>query len=110
LLINNSVTRRKETHAKWLSWEHTAITDNGALILQACAHSKEDVPGSVIETCSTSSHDEIQTISIKDEEISDIEVEEDPLLMSSPGIEVEHVSCIVSSFSDSRDCFIYWQG
>jgi hypothetical protein len=102
---------RKETHAKQLSWEHTAMTDNVALILQACALSQEDVPGSGTEARTTSSHDEIQTISIKDEEISDIEVEEDPLPISFPGIKAEHVvSCIASSLSDSRACFIYWQG
>lgn len=73
------------------------------MILQACAHSQDDVPGSGIETQSTFSHDAIQTISIKAEEISDEEVEQDPSLISSPGIQTDNVvSCLVSSLADSR--------
>jgi hypothetical protein len=72
------------------------MTDKGMLILQDCTHSQEDVLGSYIDTHPASSHDEIRTINIKVEEISDVELEEDPLPISFPGIETEHaVSCAV---------------
>jgi hypothetical protein len=85
------------------------MTDKGMLVLQDCPHSQEDGPGSCTETSPTSSHDAFQTISIKVEEISDVEEEEeeeeeeDPLSISFPGVEAEHeVSCFASSLTDSR--------
>jgi hypothetical protein len=74
------------------------MTDKGMLILQDCTHSQEHVLGSYIDTHPPSSHNEFHTINIKVEEISDVELEEDPLPISFPGIEAEHaVSCFVSS-------------
>jgi hypothetical protein len=87
------------------------MTDKGMLVLQDCAHSQEDVPGSCADTCPTSSHDANQTISIK-VEVSDVkEEDEDPLAISFPGIEAKHeVSCFISSLTVSRvsaaACFV----
>jgi hypothetical protein len=73
------------------------------LVLQDCAHSEEDVPGSCTETCPTSSHGVNQAINIKLKEVSDIEGEENPVPITFPGIKVEHsVSSMFSLQSDSR--------
>jgi hypothetical protein len=71
------------------------MTDKGMYILQDCTHSEKD-PSLCIETHPAFSRDGIHTINIKVEEISDVELEEDPLPISFPGIEAEHaVSCAV---------------
>jgi hypothetical protein len=71
------------------------MTDKGMLVLQNCVNFKEDVAGLCSETCATSSHDAIQAINnIKDEEVSDIEEEEDPVPISFPAMKPEaEVSC-----------------
>jgi hypothetical protein len=64
-------------------------------MLQDCTLSEKG-PGLCIETHPAFPHDEIHTINIKVEEISDVELEEDPLPISFPGLEAEHaVSCTV---------------
>jgi hypothetical protein len=79
------------------------MTDKGMFILQDCTLPWKDVPGSCIDMSPTSSYDAFQTICIKVEEISDIEVEEDPLPISVSGLEADQaVSCFMSSLSDSR--------
>jgi hypothetical protein len=80
------------------------MTDKGLLVLQDCAHSQEDVPGSCTETCSTSSRDANQAINIKVEEVSDVEEEEEnPVPISFPGIKAERaVSCFFFFPADSR--------
>jgi hypothetical protein len=79
------------------------MTDKGMLVLQDSAHSQEDVPGSYAETCPACSNDAFRTISIKFEEVSDVEEEEDPVPISFPGIKAEHeVSCFISLPADSR--------
>jgi hypothetical protein len=87
------------------------MTDKDMLVLQDCAHSQEDVPGSCIETWPASSHDAFQAINLKVEEVSDVEEEENPVPISFPRVKAEHA---VSSFSfpaDSRasaaSCFVY---
>ncbi|XP_033606779.1 uncharacterized protein LOC111862997 isoform X4 [Cryptotermes secundus] len=57
-----------------------------------CPHPHEDVPGSYTDTCPTTSHGAFQAISIKDEEVSDVEEVEDPLSISFPGIKAEHAA------------------
>jgi hypothetical protein len=86
------------------------MTDKGMLVVQDCARSQEDLPGSGTETRSTSPG-VFQTINIKVEDISDVEEVEDPLPISFPGIQAERaVSCFISSLIDSRAsvaaCFI----
>jgi hypothetical protein len=67
------------------------------LVLQDCMDSQQDAP----ETCPPSSLDADHSVSIKVEEVSDVEVEEDPLLISSAGIEAEHaVSCFISVLTE----------
>jgi hypothetical protein len=73
------------------------MTDKGMLVLQDCAHSQEDVPGSCTDTCPTSSHDANQAINIKVEEILDKEEEEDPLPIF-PGVKAEHAVSSLFSF------------
>jgi hypothetical protein len=52
------------------------------------------VPGSYTEMYPASSHDGNQVLNIKDE-VTDIQEEEDPLLITFPGTMVEHkVSCM----------------
>jgi hypothetical protein len=88
------------------------MTDKGLLVLQDCAHSQEDVPGSCTETCPASSCDANQAINIKDEEVSDVEEVEDPLPISFPGIKAEQA---VSSFfyfpagswASAATCYVY---
>jgi hypothetical protein len=71
--------------------------------------SRQDAPDSCIETCPRSSHDADHSISIKLEEVSDVEVEEDPLKISFPGIEAEHVvSCFISVLTDSKAASHTW--
>jgi hypothetical protein len=88
------------------------MTDKGLLVLQDCAHSQEDVPGSCTETCPTSSRDANQAINVKVEEVSDVEEEENPVPISFPGIKPEQaVSSLFSFPADSRasaaTCFVY---
>jgi hypothetical protein len=90
------------------------MTNKGLLVLQDCAHSQENVPGSCTETCSTSP-DAFQTINIKVEEVSDVEEMEDPLPISFPGIQAEHaVSSIFSfpanSWASAATCCVYSTG
>jgi hypothetical protein len=85
------------------------------LVLQDCAHSQEDVPGSCTETYSTSSHDANQAINIKVEDVSDVEEEENPVPISFPGIKAEHaVSCFFSfpgdSWASAAASLVYSQG
>jgi hypothetical protein len=55
-------------------------------------------PGSCIETCPTSSHVGSEAISVKVEEVTDTQEEEDPLLVKVPDINSEHeVSCMFMS-------------
>jgi hypothetical protein len=88
------------------------MTDKDMFVLQDCAQSQEDVPGSCIETWPASSHDAFQAINLKVEELSDVEEVEDPLPMSFPAVKAEHaVSCLFSFPSDSwasaASCFVY---
>jgi hypothetical protein len=90
------------------------MTDMGMLVLQACVDSQKYVPGSYIETCQAS-YDADHSINMKDEGVSDVEEEEDPLQISLPGTEAEHaVSCFITLLTDSRAsaaaCYVYWQG
>jgi hypothetical protein len=79
------------------------IEHKGMLILQVCVDSQKDSPDSCVETCPPSSYDADHSINIKVEEISDVEVEEDPLKISLTGVETEHaVSCFVSPRIDSN--------
>jgi hypothetical protein len=83
------------------------VTGTDMLVLQDCMDSQQDAPDSCIETCPPSSLDADHSISIKVEEVSDVEVEEDPLKISFAGIEAEHaVSPFISVLTDS--CFVYW--
>ncbi|XP_023717995.1 uncharacterized protein LOC111870166 isoform X6 [Cryptotermes secundus] len=53
-------------------------------------------PNSHSETCLTSSHNENQLVSIKVEEVTDIQEEEDPLLITFPVTRAElRVSCVM---------------
>jgi hypothetical protein len=55
----------------------------------------ENVRSLCSETCPASSHDAYQAINIKAEVLSDVEEEEDPLAVTSPGIKAEpEVSCV----------------
>lgn len=56
--------------------------------LQNCIDLQEVVPGS--ETCLTSPHDGSQGISIKVENVTDIEEERDPLEITFPEVKDEH--------------------
>jgi hypothetical protein len=59
------------------------------LVLQFCMELVKVVPGSNRETC----HDG-NDISIKDEDVTDIEEDEDPLLITSPLIKSEQEVCM----------------
>jgi hypothetical protein len=88
------------------------MTDKGMFVLQDCAHSQEDVPGSCVQALPTSSYNAFEAINMKVEEVSDVEEEEDPLSITFPGVGAEReVSCFVSSLTDSRAsvaaCFVY---
>jgi hypothetical protein len=63
------------------------MIDRGTMVLQNCMDFLKVEPGSVSETCPTSSHDGDQII--------DVKVEEDPIPINFPGIKAEHeVSCM----------------
>jgi hypothetical protein len=70
------------------------MIDKGTVVLQNCMASLKIEPGSISETCPTSSHDGDQIIDIK-VEVSDTQQVEDPLLIALPEIKPEHkVSCM----------------
>jgi hypothetical protein len=63
------------------------VIDKGTMLLQNCMDILNVEPGSVSETCPTSSHDGDQII--------DVKVEEDPVPIPFKEIKAEHeVSCI----------------
>jgi hypothetical protein len=65
------------------------------MVLQNCMDFLKIEPGSISETCPTSSYDGNQIIDIKVEEASDTQEVEDPLLITLPEIKAEHeVSCV----------------
>jgi hypothetical protein len=64
------------------------------LILQSCRDSEKCVPVPCSDTCPTASHDANQSVNMKVEEVSDIEVEEHPVPITFRGLKSEHeVSC-----------------
>ena len=65
------------------------------VFLQNCIHFLKAAPGSHSDTHVTSSHDGCQLNDIKNEYITDIQEEQDPLLITYPLIKSEHeVSCV----------------
>jgi hypothetical protein len=69
------------------------IIDKATVLLQTCMVFQKDMQGSCSERCPTSC-DANQIISIKVEDVSDIE-EEDPLALRYSGIKTEpEVSCM----------------
>jgi hypothetical protein len=70
------------------------IIDDGTVLLQNCMDFQKDMQGSCSESCPTSC-DANQIVSIKVEDVSDIEEEEDPLALRYSGIKTEpEVSCM----------------
>jgi hypothetical protein len=66
----------------------TVIIEQGIVILQNCMVLLKVEPDSYSETCFTSSHSGTQ-------EVTDVQEEEDPLLIPVPVTEVEHeVNCV----------------
>jgi hypothetical protein len=61
------------------------VIDKGMMVLQNCMDLLKVEPGSDIETC----HDGNQVIDIKAEIASDIQEEEDPMLIPFPVIKVQ---------------------
>jgi hypothetical protein len=64
--------------------------------LQNCMDLERNIPVSWRQTFSVSSHDANQFINIKVEAVPDVEVEEDPLLITFPQTKAEEhvVSCM----------------
>jgi hypothetical protein len=60
------------------------------MVLQNCMDLLKVEPGSYNETCLTSSHDGSQILSLNVEEVTDVQEEDDPLLISHPVIKAEH--------------------
>jgi hypothetical protein len=71
-----------------ISCKETAVMiDKGTMVLQICTDFLKVEPGSISETCLTSSH--------VGDKIIDVKVEEDPMPINFPGIKAEHeVSCM----------------
>jgi hypothetical protein len=91
------------------------MTDKVMWVLQDCAHSQEDIPGSYAETCPACSNDAHQAISIKVEEVSVVEENENAVPITFPGIKAEHaVSSFFSfpadSWTSAAACLVYSQG
>lgn len=78
------------------------MIDNDVMVLQNCTDFLKCLPGSCSETCVTSFHDGNEVMSIKVEAVTE---EEDPLLISFPGMKAEHeVSCISFVEDTLTDC------
>jgi hypothetical protein len=74
--------------------ENTMMINKGIVLLQNCMDLQKDMQGSCSETCPVS-HDANQITSIKVENVSDTEEEEDPVPLKYSGIKSEHeVSCM----------------
>jgi hypothetical protein len=70
------------------------VIDKGTVLLQNCMDILKVEPGSISETCPTSSHDGDQIIDVK-VEVSDTQEEQDPLLIQLSEIKAENeVSCM----------------
>jgi hypothetical protein len=73
----------------------TTKIDYGILVLQTCMDLLKVEPGSYSETCLTSSHDGSQVLSMNVEKVTNVQEEDDPLLISLPVIKTEHeVRCL----------------
>jgi hypothetical protein len=66
------------------------MIDKDIVLLQNCMDLQKEMDGSCSETCQTS-RDANQIISIKFEDVSDIEEEEDPVPLRYSGIKTERV-------------------
>jgi hypothetical protein len=78
------------------------VIDNDVMVLQNCTDFLKCLPGSYSETCVTSFHDGSEVMSIKVEAVTE---EEDPLLITFPGMKAEHeVSCISFVEDPLTDC------
>jgi hypothetical protein len=74
---------------------NTAKIDYGIMVLQNCLDLPKVEPGSYSETCLTSSDDERQILGMNVKEVTNVQEEEDPLLISHPVMKAEHeVSCV----------------
>jgi hypothetical protein len=70
------------------------MIDMGVVLLQNYMDLQKDIRGSRSETC-PASLDASQFISVKLEDVSDIEEEKDPVPLNVSGIKTEHeVSCM----------------
>jgi hypothetical protein len=70
------------------------IIDKSIVLLQNCMDLQKDTEGPRSETCPTS-RDAYQATSVKVEDVSDTEQEEDPVPLRYSGIKMEHmVSCM----------------
>jgi hypothetical protein len=76
-----SVLRKKERSSDF---------DKGMVVLQNCMDLPEVLPGSGSETC----HDENMVISIKAEDVTDVQEDEHPLLITFPIIKAEQEVCV----------------
>lgn len=67
----------------------------GTLVLQNCMDLEQDIPVSSREACPVSSYDADNFVSIKVEEVSGVDEEVDPLLLTSPQRKADEreVSC-----------------
>lgn len=78
------------------------MIDNDVMVLQNCTDFLKCLPGSCSETCITSFRDGSDVMSIKIEAVTE---EEDPLLITFPGMKTEHeVSCIYFVEDPLTDC------
>jgi hypothetical protein len=66
------------------------MTDTCVMVLQNCMDSLKAVPGSDGETC----HEGNQVVDIKAEDITDIEVDEHPVLVPRPVTQDEQEVCL----------------
>jgi hypothetical protein len=71
----------------------------GTIVLQNCANLLKVVPESCSETCVTSSHFGNQVIDIKVEDVTDMQEEENSLLLKFPAIKAEHEVSSMSLFT-----------
>jgi hypothetical protein len=66
------------------------MIDKCMVVLQNCMDLVKVVPGSDSETC----HDGNQVIDIKAEDVTDIEVDDHPVLLTCPVIKAEQEVCL----------------
>jgi hypothetical protein len=89
------------------------MADNCTVVLQNCMDLEKHVPGPCSETYPTSSHDVNQGMTIKVEEVSDVEVEEKRAVpMTFVRIKAEHevssmsVCPLLANFTHDQNCLL----